>query len=319
MHLSNLEYLEYVLVIAQESSISKAAQKLYIAQPNLSHILNKVEKQLGVKLFIRTSKGVKLTEKGEQFVSYAVTILSQIKELSKLCSKPENKQISFSVSVVRSSYLPMALSEWINQNIMKDIPILIDLIETNSLQVIQNVFNGTSYLGVIRCPNALEEYFMQTLRNKLLDYTVLLEFKMLLCFSETHPLARYKEVPVEELFPYTELIYGDRDPSVKRNINGSYFQELTKGRKCIFIYDRGSEIHLLSAIKGSYCWAAPSPQLSLRKENVIVRKSNSRLRMYKDIIIFRKNEAKGKKIISVIECMKQYADNLKKETEELLH
>ena len=48
--------LEYILVIAQEKNISKAAERLYVSQPALSRALLKVEDRLGVSLFFRKNR-----------------------------------------------------------------------------------------------------------------------------------------------------------------------------------------------------------------------------------------------------------------------
>lgn len=67
--------LEYVLTVAEERSFSKAAKKLYIAQPSLSQNIQSLERQLGVQLFDRTTTRLSLTYAGEQFVEAARNIL----------------------------------------------------------------------------------------------------------------------------------------------------------------------------------------------------------------------------------------------------
>ena len=59
---------KYIIAIAEEGSISKAAEKLFITQPSLSQALISVEKKYGVKLFKRSSHLMALTEAGEKFV-----------------------------------------------------------------------------------------------------------------------------------------------------------------------------------------------------------------------------------------------------------
>lgn len=70
----NKEYL-YITTIAEYLSISKAADKLYISQPSLSHYLSTVEDRIGVQLFIRSTKGLKLTFAGEEYCRMAHEIL----------------------------------------------------------------------------------------------------------------------------------------------------------------------------------------------------------------------------------------------------
>ena len=67
----NISQIKYVLEVAKSSSISKAATRLYISQPALSTSIKELEEELGIVLFERTSKGIRLTDEGREFVSYA--------------------------------------------------------------------------------------------------------------------------------------------------------------------------------------------------------------------------------------------------------
>ena len=68
--------LYYVLMVERCGSLNKAAEKLYISQPNLSFAISSLEKELGVRLFARTTKEVKPTRAGETFVTYARDMLT---------------------------------------------------------------------------------------------------------------------------------------------------------------------------------------------------------------------------------------------------
>ena len=74
----NLMHLKYAVEVAATHSISKAAENLYMNQPNLSRAIKELEESLGVQLFNRTSKGIKLTRQGEDFIVYAQRILYQM-------------------------------------------------------------------------------------------------------------------------------------------------------------------------------------------------------------------------------------------------
>ena len=67
--------LLYVKTIADEGSITRAAQKLYLTQPSLSHCVTSLEKQLGTRLFRRTSAGLQLTYAGERYYRMACEVL----------------------------------------------------------------------------------------------------------------------------------------------------------------------------------------------------------------------------------------------------
>ena len=67
--------LLYIKTIADEKSITRAAQKLYLTQPSLSHCVTTIEKQLGTRLFRRTSGGLILTYAGEKYYRMACEVL----------------------------------------------------------------------------------------------------------------------------------------------------------------------------------------------------------------------------------------------------
>lgn len=80
----DLKHLEYIVAIAEEKNISRAADKLYISQPTLSLFLSKLEQELGVCLFNRLKNALTLTYAGEIYVQAAKEILSTKKQAYKI-------------------------------------------------------------------------------------------------------------------------------------------------------------------------------------------------------------------------------------------
>lgn len=80
----NFEYYHIFYVVATVGNITKAARELMISQPAISKSIKNLEEQLGGTLFIRTKRGVVLTEEGKEFYSY-------IKQAMELISNGENK------------------------------------------------------------------------------------------------------------------------------------------------------------------------------------------------------------------------------------
>ena len=72
-----IKELNYLIAIAEEKSISKAADRLYMAQSSLSQFLQTLESSLDSKLFVRTSRGVRLTEAGTIMLKYAYATLAE--------------------------------------------------------------------------------------------------------------------------------------------------------------------------------------------------------------------------------------------------
>lgn len=78
-----LQQLRYAILVAKHLNFSKAAAELFVTQPNLSHQILKLETEIGVSLFERKTRSVKLTPAGEKFVSGAKKILTELETLSQ--------------------------------------------------------------------------------------------------------------------------------------------------------------------------------------------------------------------------------------------
>lgn len=80
----NILHLKYAVEVAKAGSLSKAAEALYMNQPNLSRAIKELEASLGITIFGRSAKGVYVTPEGEEFLGYARKILSQIDEVEAI-------------------------------------------------------------------------------------------------------------------------------------------------------------------------------------------------------------------------------------------
>ena len=72
-----LQQLRYIIEIAQSGSISLAAQRLFITQPSLSKSVADLEKEMGITIFYRGSRGVMLSPDGVRFLAYARQVVEQ--------------------------------------------------------------------------------------------------------------------------------------------------------------------------------------------------------------------------------------------------
>lgn len=89
----NTTQLECFMAVANFLNFSRAAEYLRITQPAVSHQINTLEDELGVKLFHRTSKSVRLTQEGFQFTQYAGEIL-KLSNLSKARMKESSQALA---------------------------------------------------------------------------------------------------------------------------------------------------------------------------------------------------------------------------------
>lgn len=87
--------LKYFRVLAKEEHVSRAAEKLYISQPSLSLTIKKLENELGVKLFDRVGRGIRLNPYGKAFLSYVEDVFFAIEkgsnEIKKMQGHYENQ------------------------------------------------------------------------------------------------------------------------------------------------------------------------------------------------------------------------------------
>ena len=69
--------LKYVVAISTSSSMREASGRLYVSQPALSATIRDLEEEVGIRIFERTNKGIRLTEEGNEFVAFAKQAVSQ--------------------------------------------------------------------------------------------------------------------------------------------------------------------------------------------------------------------------------------------------
>lgn len=106
--MSYLKKYEYVIALAESKSISQAAERLGISQPTFSKYLKKIEVELGVELFDRSTVPLRLTRAGENFVLAGKKFIDLDRQLSKQIEEyksEEGAQIRVGISPSRSTYM----------------------------------------------------------------------------------------------------------------------------------------------------------------------------------------------------------------------
>ena len=89
----NLKQLEAFIKVSDSKSFSKAAQELYLTQPTVSAHIQTLEKELKVRLFVRNTKTVKLSEDGKTLYQYARQMIELEQEIQSMFSKAATSTI----------------------------------------------------------------------------------------------------------------------------------------------------------------------------------------------------------------------------------
>ncbi|KLE14989.1 hypothetical protein AAT22_13675 [Clostridium sp. C8] len=73
-----LQYLKYMIAVAETGSITEAAKRLFISQPSLSNAIKEIEKEVKFEIFSRSRTGIALTKEGMEFLGYARQVIQQM-------------------------------------------------------------------------------------------------------------------------------------------------------------------------------------------------------------------------------------------------
>ena len=202
----NIVYLKYAVAVAKAGSLSKAAEELSVAQPNLSRAIKDLEKELDVTIFDRKPKGIALTPDGERLISYGRKILKEIDDVEKEFREKGGAKTVFSASVPRASYVSYAFAQF-TKTLPKEKRCEIYYKETNALRAITNILEKDYKLGIIRYASSYDEDVKETLESKNLNYSLIAEFRYLLLMSEKSPLAARDTVRYTDLEAYAKLVF----------------------------------------------------------------------------------------------------------------
>ena len=133
---------DLIYTIAKEQSFSKAAQKLFVAQPSLSLVVKTLEEELGTPLFDRSSKPIRLTEAGREYIRAA----EQIKEIERAYQEyilALNNLEAGSLRIGSNQLLSsVVLPKYISAFIQAHPKIKLSLMDANSTTLENEISNG---------------------------------------------------------------------------------------------------------------------------------------------------------------------------------
>lgn len=150
----DLKDFAYLTALAEENSVSKAADRLFMAQSSLSQFLQQFEGELGVKLFIRTSKGIRPTHNGKLFIDRLGKIMVDYQRAKNELWDNESMN-GGRVSLGISSFRGQRMLPKILKRFSEKYPyVKVDVVEEYSLKLEGLLLEGTLDVGIIALPTA---------------------------------------------------------------------------------------------------------------------------------------------------------------------
>ena len=144
--------LDYLITLADEKNISRAAERLFMAQSSLSHFIRQLESELGTTLFIRTPRGIIPTASGEQFLVHARHMLQEFHiAKNELCELNHlvKGTIQFGISTYRGVYL---LPDILRRFHTQYPGISVSITEKTSRQLEYEILNGNLDMALLSLP-----------------------------------------------------------------------------------------------------------------------------------------------------------------------
>jgi DNA-binding transcriptional LysR family regulator len=199
----DLRHLRYFLFVAEEMHFGRAARRLGISQPPLSKQIRLLEEELGVMLFDRTSRRVRLTEAGRLFEPEARQALRQAEraaETARLAQKGEigRLRLGFTTS---GPFVPMIASALYRYRHSHP-AVELQLVEQGSDDQIDAIREGRLDIGIIR------DFRSPVLPDGMVAHRLLRE-EMILAIRADHTLAKRAEAPrIADLAGEALVLYG---------------------------------------------------------------------------------------------------------------
>ena len=209
----NILQLVYLLEISRQGSISKAAEKLYVSQPAVSHQILKLEDELGISLLERSPQGVKLTDAGEQFCLRAEETVKAWNELKQYSNDLRRNKQSTPITIWLGPFIyDHDLIEPIT-GYFEDHPEVEYSIES-SFEAAENLYEelacGRIHIAIDRLPpvNTAKEPWKYKI-------TPVFEETAHVMLAKKHPLRERSVVTADDLRAYVPITFGS-DTSVEQ-------------------------------------------------------------------------------------------------------
>jgi DNA-binding transcriptional LysR family regulator len=242
----NLQQLKYALEVASKGSMNEAAKNLFISQPSLSNAIKEIEKEIKITLFIRTNRGVTVTNEGAEFLGYARQVLQQFNMLEEKYISEKTVKQHFCISTQHYTFAANAFVELVKEFGTSEYEFT--LRETKTYEIIEDVKNLRSELGIIYLSTYNESVLLKLLRERNITFSELFTANPHVFISKRHPLSDKESINLDELDDYPCLSFEQGE------YNSFYFSEeilSTRSiKKSIKVSDRATIVNFMIGLNG---------------------------------------------------------------------
>ena len=236
-----LQQLRYAISIANNKSMNKAAEELFITQPSLSSAIKELEEEIGLELFLRSNRGVLITPEGEEFLAYARQMLEVYSLIEDKYIEKKGLKKKFSVSMQHYTFAVEAFMNIARDYGMEDYEFAIH--ETKTFEVIDNIKKQKSEIGVLYLNDFNERALRKVFRDNQLEFVELFDCDIYVYLAKSNPLAQKEIIDFEDLTEYPCLSFDQGD------YNSFYFAEEVYStydyKKLIKANDRATLLNLM--------------------------------------------------------------------------
>ena len=184
-----MQQLRYVVAVARARNFSRAAEQCHVSQPSLSQQIQKLEDELGERLFDRTKREAKLTPHGEAFLRRAVRILEEAEAATREASDAKDLLRGTLTVGVLPTIAPYLLPDVLTEFTEKYPGVEIIVQEDTTARLLKQVLAYETDLALVSLP----------ISDERLELQALLTEELRLALPPGHPLTRKRIVKVEDL------------------------------------------------------------------------------------------------------------------------
>lgn len=205
-----LNQFEMIVALEHCSSLSEAAEKLYMTQPSISKAIRELEDEVGYEILKRKKDGVAFTENGREVLRLAKEILADIDKIRNL-QQIVDESVVGAISVGGSGYYGNKVFSMLVLPLKTKYPNLaIQVIESFSTDIVTKVSEGTLDFGVVMMYCNDQEALMTRIRDNGLAYENCFSDYVSIYARPSHPLHKQEGVTMRDVLRYPYVTGGSR-------------------------------------------------------------------------------------------------------------